>query len=144
MKTTPLIVEEIVEATPGQVWEAFTDKDKMKHWYFDLSAFKPEVGFEFSFPGQGSTGEKYMHHCRITEVIPHKKLQYTWTYENHPGSSLVTFELFAEGRKTRVRVTHEGLETFPAHSPDFAVTSFTQGWTQLITKSLPKFLKEGK
>lgn len=140
----PLIVEEVVEATPEQVWQAITEKDKMKQWYFDLSAFRPEVGFEFSFAGQGSKGDKYIHHCRITEVVPQKKMQYTWAYENLPGSSLVTFELFPEGNKTRVRVTHEGLETFPDGNPDFGVASFTQGWTELIKKLLPKFLRESK
>lgn len=144
MKATPLIVEEIVEASPEQVWQAITEKDKMKQWYFDLSAFRAEVGFEFSFTGKGSKGEEYIHHCRITQVEPKRKLQYTWAYENLPGSSLVTFELFPEGNKTRVRVTHEGLETFPGGNPDFAVESFTQGWTELITKLLPKFLKGGK
>jgi uncharacterized protein YndB with AHSA1/START domain len=53
---------------------------------------------------------------------------------------LVTFGLFAEGNKTRVRLTHEGLETFPA-LPSFDRGNFLQGWTQLIGTSLKEHLE---
>jgi hypothetical protein len=51
----------------------------------------------------------------------------------------VTFELFDEAGKTRLKLTHEGLETFPASNPDFAKESFTEGWTHIIGKSLKEF-----
>ena len=69
MSNTPLVIERILDAPVNAVWEAITDKDKMKQWYFDLSAFSPTVGFEFSFSG-GSETKQYLHHCKITEVIP--------------------------------------------------------------------------
>lgn len=139
--SNPVIVEQTVNAPAAKVWKALTDKDQMKQWYFDLSDFRPEVGFEFSFPGQGHKGEQYIHLCRITEVIPNKKLQYSWKYQDYTGDSLVTFELFEENDKTRVRVTHDGLETFPQQTADFARESFNAGWTELIGKSLPKFVE---
>lgn len=140
MKNDPIVVEQTFNTGIEKVWQALTDKDEMRKWYFDLSEFKPEAGFEFQFAGQGHKGEKYIHLCKITQVIPQKKLQYSWKYENYDGNSLVTFELFEEGERTRLRLTHEGLETFP-QSPDFARESFNAGWTELITKSLPEYLK---
>lgn len=140
----PVIVEKLCNASPDGVWQALTRKEQMKEWYFDLDDFKAEVGFEFTFPGKGQKGEEYIHRCRITEVTPSKKLQYSWQYENHPGYSEVTFELFPEGAtKTRVRVTHQGLETFSQSNPDFARKSFTGGWTELITVLLPKYIESG-
>jgi len=139
MKSNPIVIEETYQASVEMVWDAITNKDKMKQWYFDLDQFKPEVGFEFKFTGHGSKGENYIHLCKITEVIPGKKLQYSWQYENYKGRSLVTFELFGEGAKTRLRL-HEGLETFPQDNPDFARESFTAGWTEIITKSLKNYL----
>jgi uncharacterized protein YndB with AHSA1/START domain len=133
-------VEQVINAPVERVWDALTDKDKMKQWYFVLDAFEPRVGFEFSFTGQGSKGEKYTHLCKITEVVVNRKLQYSWRYQDFPGSSLVTFDLFEEGQSTRIRITHTGLETFPQGSADFAPASFNQGWTELITVLLPKFL----
>lgn len=141
MNNNPVIIEKLINAPVKKVWQAITDKDQMKQWYFDLSDFKPEVGFEFRFPGQGRKGEQYMHVCKITEVVPFKKLQYSWQYVDREGYSVVTFELFEEADKTRVKLIHTGLETFPQDNTDFARDSFNAGWTELITVLLPKFVE---
>lgn len=141
MKTEPFIIERTYNTTIDKVWQAITDKDKMKEWYFILEEFKPEVGFEFRFTG-GSKEKQYLHICRITEVIPGKKLTHTWQYDGYPGESLVTFELVDEGdNKTKLKLTHAGLETFPALK-DFARESFAQGWTYIIGKSLLEYLEK--
>jgi uncharacterized protein YndB with AHSA1/START domain len=142
IRLKPIVIERMMKAPIERVWMAITDKDQMKKWYFDLSAFKPEVGFEFSFAGQGRKGEKYIHHCRITEVIPLKKLAYTWAYERYPGESTVTFELAQDGDGTKVKLTHTGLGSFPADNPDFDRSSFDAGWSHLIGKSLPGFVEK--
>jgi hypothetical protein len=49
--------------------------------------------------------------------------------------------LFAEGAQTRLRLTHEGLESFPAANPDFAKSSFMEGWTYLTGTSLKNFVE---
>ena len=139
--TKPFIIERTYNAPVEKVWQALTDKDQMKQWYFDLAAFKPQVGFEFQFFGQGHKGEKYLHLCRITEAVKNKKLAYTWTYEGYPGESLVTFELTDLGGKTKLTLTHAGLHTFPSDNADFAKESFTAGWTELIGTSLKKFVE---
>lgn len=138
----PFTIERTLNAPAEKVWKAITDKEQMKQWYFDIAEFKPVVGFEFTFSGQGHKGEKYLHLCKITEVVVGKKLSYSWKYENFEGSSYVTFELFEEGDKTRVKLTHEGLETFPVNNPDFAKESFAGGWTYLIGTSLPGFAEK--
>lgn len=137
----PVKIQQEVQAPAAKIWQALTDKDQMKQWYFDLSDFRAEIGFHFSFPGQGSKGEKYIHHCTITEVVPEQRLQYSWAYEGYPGYSLVTFELAEIENGTQVTLTHQGLETFPQDLPDFARSSFNQGWTELIGKLLPQFLE---
>jgi len=138
-KSEPLVVERTFNAPIATVWKALTDKDNMKHWYFDLPEFKPEVGFEFRFTVEHK-GFTYAHHCKITEVIPGRKLAHTWRYEGYEGDSLVTFELVAEGKKTRVRLTHEGLESFPKVAA-FAKTNFVEGWTQIVGTSLKEFVE---
>jgi hypothetical protein len=67
-------------------------------------------------------------------------LAYTWRYKGQEGDSLVTFELFPEGDKTRLKLTHEGLETFPK-LPAYARKNFEAGWTKLIGSSLKDFLE---
>jgi uncharacterized protein YndB with AHSA1/START domain len=139
MNDEPIIVEQTLNATPEKVWKAITEKDEMKKWYFALAEFKPEVGFEFQFTG-GTEERTYLHLCRITEVIPQKKLTHSWRYDGYEGTSFVTFELFAEGANTKVRLTHEGVETFPASNPDFARKNFVEGWTAIIGTSLVNYI----
>ena len=134
-----VVIERTFNAPVARVWQALTDVEQMRQWYFDLKEFKPEVGFEFEFvvEHQGTT---YHHLCKIMEVIPEKKIAYTWRYKGEPGDSLVTFELFAEGDKTRLKLTHEGLETLPK-TPSFARKNFMEGWTQIIGSSLKEFVE---
>src|SRR5665213_2336171 len=122
MKAEPFVIERTLNAPSEKVWKTITDRDQMKQWYFDLAEFKPEVGFEFTFIG-GSEEKSYVHLCKITEVVPGKKLQYSWRYDEYPGNSFVTFELFPDGDKTTLKLTHEGLETFPSDNKDFARSS---------------------
>jgi uncharacterized protein YndB with AHSA1/START domain len=141
MKTEPLVFERTYEAPIAKVWKAITDKNDMKHWYFDLSEFKPEVGFEFTFVG-GDDKKLFLHLCKVVEVIPGKKLKHSWRYDGYEGNSFVTWELFEEGKnRTRVKLTHEGLETFPQDTGDFAKTNFMKGWTSILGTSLLNFVE---
>jgi len=140
--TEPLVIERTFNAPLAVVWKALTDADDMRRWYFDLKEFRPEVGFEFEFTVEHE-GMKYCHLCKVTAVIPQKKIAYTWRYKGHEGDSLVTFELFAEGARTRVKLTHEGLDTFPK-LPAFARKNFEAGWTELIGSSLKDFVEKPK
>lgn len=140
MKNEPFIIERVLNAPVDTVWKAITDKEHMKQWYFNLAEFKPEVGFEFQFEG-GTETKTFLHKCKITEVIPGKKLKHSWCYDGYEGNSFVTFELLPEGAKTILKLTHEGLETFPA-IPEFAKENFAAGWTDIIGTSLKNFVEK--
>jgi uncharacterized protein YndB with AHSA1/START domain len=139
MKNEPLVIERTLQAPIDRVWKAITNKDEMKQWYFDLAEFRPEVGFEFQHEA-GKEGRLYLHLFKVTEVVPGRRLQYSWQYKGYEGLSYVTFELFAEGDKTRLRLTHEGLETFPAQVADLKRENFFKGWTTIIGEHLPEYL----
>jgi uncharacterized protein YndB with AHSA1/START domain len=130
--TDAVVVERTLNAPAAKVWKALTDVDQMREWYFDLKEFKPEVGFEFEFVVEHE-GNHYHHLCRVVEVIPEKKIAYTWRYKGEPGDSLVTFELFPDGTKTRLKLTHTGIETFP-RTPAYAQKNFEAGWTAIATE----------
>ena len=139
-----VVIERTLNAPVARVWSALTDVDQMRQWYFDLKGFRAEVGFEFEFVVEHE-GNSYHHLCKVTEVVRQKKIAYTWRYKGEPGDSLVTFELSAEGDKTRLRLTHTGIETFPK-TPAYARKNFETGWTQIIGAELKKFVesKENK
>ena len=133
-------IEQIYPVKVARIWKALTDKDEMKHWYFDLPDFKPERGVEFRFMGGPAEDRQYQHVCKITEVILKQKIAFSWRYEGYPGDTLVTFELFDLGNQTKLKLTHQGLETFPADNPDFAKENFSEGWNHIIGTSLKEFL----
>ena len=141
MKQEPFVIERTYNASIEKVWKAITDKDQMKQWYFDIADFVPEPDFEFQFEAKNE-GITYVHICKIREVIPERKLSYSWRYDGYEGNSVVTFELFEEGDKTRLKLTHEGLESFPQNKPDFAKESFAAGWTQIIGSSLKEHVEK--
>jgi uncharacterized protein YndB with AHSA1/START domain len=136
-----IILERIFKAPIATVWKAITDRDQMKIWYFDLKEFKPEVGFEFQFYG-GTEEKQYLHLCKVMEVDAKRKITYSWRYDGYEGISFVTFELFEEGNghMTRLKLTHTGLESFPAN-PDFAKKNFEEGWSHIVNRSLREFLE---
>jgi uncharacterized protein YndB with AHSA1/START domain len=137
----PIVIEGVFDAPAEKIWNAITDKEQMKQWYFNLAEFKPETGFEFEFSG-GTPEKNYLHLCKVTVVEKNKKLQYSWRYDGYEGISFVTFELFPSAAKTRLKLTHEGLETFPADNTDFAKGNFVAGWTEIIGTSLKDYLSK--
>jgi uncharacterized protein YndB with AHSA1/START domain len=139
----PLVKEIIYNTTVKKVWKAITDNDEMKKWYFDIADFKPEVGFEFEFSGEGKEGQKYLHLCKVLEVVKEKKITYSWRYGGFEGNSFVTFELFADGEKTKLTLTHDGIETFPPTSSNaFAKENFAEGWSYITGTSLKQFVEK--
>jgi len=137
----PIVIEVLLDAPVEKVWKAITDKEDMKKWYFDIEAFKPEVGFTFTFLGE-KDGRKFVHLCTIKEVEINKKLSHTWTYECVVGETMVHFALYPQGKQTKLQLTHEGLEKLP-QTEDFAKENFMKGWGYIIETSLKNFITAG-
>jgi uncharacterized protein YndB with AHSA1/START domain len=140
MENPVIVVERLLKASVSLVWKALTDKDEMKKWYFDLKEFKAEKGFTFEFAGGPPEGIQYTHVCEVTEVIPEKKLTYSWRYQGYEGISFVTFELRSTGNETMLILTHAGIESFPKY-PHFALGNFKDGWNYIINTSLKGYLE---
>lgn len=133
-------MEKILNAPIQKVWDALTDPAKMKVWYFNMINFSLTVGTEFYFEA-GEEGKKpFKHLCKILEVIPGRKIVYSWRYEGFSGESVLSFELFDLGDKTKLILLHTGLDSFPPADGQFAVDNFVGGWTHFAEKGLPEFL----
>ena len=72
-----LVVERVFDAPVALVWRALTDIDDLRNWFLDIREFEPRVGFEFQFYA-GKDQTKYLHGCKVAEVVPNKRLAYTW------------------------------------------------------------------
>ncbi|MCW3076912.1 MAG: hypothetical protein JWO32_1521 [Bacteroidetes bacterium] len=49
MEDNLLVIERTFHASVPKVWAALSNAEQMKHWYFNIPDFRPEVGLEFSF-----------------------------------------------------------------------------------------------
>jgi uncharacterized protein YndB with AHSA1/START domain len=143
---TPVIIERTFNASAETVWKAITNVNDMKQWWphlAPLESFKAEVGFETQFNIRNNEKD-FLHIWKVTEVVPGKKITYDWKFGGNPGKSSVTFELSAEGKKTKLKLTHKGLETFlPESNPDLARGNFLMGWTS-VASSLGEFVEKSK
>lgn len=140
MASQPLVVERVYNAPSSRVWQALTNEEDMRKWYFDVSGFKPEVGYEFEFTAGEPGQAPWRHLCKVLEVNPGKLLKHTWKYDGYSGESIVTWELFEENGKTRVKLTHEGLDTFPKDVPSFVVSNFEKGWNDILGITLKNYV----
>jgi len=136
--STPFVIEQVYAAPIEKVWQALTDTHAMKAWYFpQVQEFEPVAGVAFKFANDGSPyGKEWV----VTDVVAGRKLAHTWAYQNYPGSSEVTFALTEQGDKTRLTLTHTGLESFPA-DPQFARRRFEDGWAQILGSNLKEYLE---
>src|SRR5688572_23242893 len=132
----PIVKEVLLDASPSRVWQALTNKEELKQWSFEMEKFEPVEGFEFTFYGE-KDGVKFLHNCKVLEIIKERKMKWLWSYEGIPGDTLVTFELFPEGDRTRLKLTHEGLEKLP-QDENYARSNFEAGWNDLIGSLIKK------
>ncbi len=123
----PIFVEQTFNQSIDTVWNAITEIDQMRQWYFEsIPSFKPEVGFETHFNVE-TQDRNFMHLWKVTEVIPLKMLAYNRKYEDISGDSFVIFELFEENQMTKLSLTPQVLEDFPDDIPEFKRESGVEG-----------------
>jgi uncharacterized protein YndB with AHSA1/START domain len=135
---TPFVMEQLYDSPVDTVWDALTDPDKMRVWYFpQLKNFEPVVGFNFEFVDDGSP---YQKEWQVTQLVEGRRLAHSWVYKGYAGRSEVIFDLSAEDGKTRLRLTHTGLASFP-DDPHFARERFEGGWQRILGVNLKQQLE---
>lgn len=125
------------------LWDCFTNPDILKQWS-SLSTkgdFRPEVGFswmESQKPRKGWDGKMYFE---VLEVIPGKKLKYSFKGGPAPGKisldTIVTWEFHPVGDGTRVTLLHTGFEGLKGFMTSLIMS---KGWDKHTGKRLLSFL----
>ena len=139
-RSVPIVVEQQFNQPVYQVWAAITERDKMVSWFFDnIPDFKAEVGFETSFDVH-SGNRVFRHLWKIIEVVIPSKIVYHWSYPDFVGEGIVTFNLVEIQNGSLLRLTNEGLHTFPDDIPEFTRESCLGGWKYFINGNLKNYL----
>ena len=114
MSEKPVHIHEIViRATPGQVWEALTDPEQTRRYYYGTrieSEFQPGSRYAYIQPN----GEAMLD-GEILEIDPPHRLVMTfrplWRDDEITRQvSRVTFTLVDEGAQTRLTMVHDQLD----------------------------------
>lgn len=141
MNAAPIVVEQEFNAPIAVLWKAITDTDQMRQWFFQsMTDFKPEVGFETQFNVR-CEDQDYPHLWKVTDVVQERRIAYDWRYGGYPGNSSVTWELSETPNGTKLKLTHEGHESFPQDNPVFSRESGQAGWDYFLHESLKAFLE---
>jgi uncharacterized protein YndB with AHSA1/START domain len=97
--------------SPEKVWEYLTRPELMELWLMKNN-FKPVVGHEFQF-NTGAHPEIQFDgivHCKVLEIIPHKKLSYSWKcgpgQGRFPVDSVVVWTLKPTKQGTELLLEH--------------------------------------
>jgi len=137
----PIAVEQSFEVELDRLWEAITELDQMRQWFFEnIEAFESKEGFETRFIVKNE-GRTFPHLWKITEVDPFKKIVYNWKYGGYAGNSLVTFELSNRVKGSHLKLTHLITESFPQDIPEFHRENCLGGWKWFIKRSLKDYLE---
>ena len=143
MKTTepPIFVSQIFSQSVATIWNAITEVDQMRQWFFDnIPSFNAEVGFQTEFNVKAPSRD-FLHIWTVTEVIPEQKIVTNWSYENCKGNSFVTFELKPYTEGTQFTVTTKVVEDFPDDIPEFQRESCIDGWNYFVKERLVAYLE---
>jgi uncharacterized protein YndB with AHSA1/START domain len=139
---TAVIVEQSFNVSAEKVWQAITQVELMRQWFFDnIPDFIAQAGFKTRFNVRNKARD-FMHLLEVVEAIPHKKISLKWRYDHYPGDSVVTFELLEKNNGTNLKLTHLILENFPEEIPEFNRQSCLAGWDYFIKENLKRFLQQ--
>ena len=128
---------------PEKVWRAWTDPEAIKRWWgpgpgepVSLAELEVRVGGRFRIVFGGPDGR--MHECAgvYKEVVPNRKLVFTWTWPNSTPErvSIVTILFQAVGTGTELQFTHEQLHDEQVRD------DHKRGWSSSFDK-LERFLQ---
>jgi uncharacterized protein YndB with AHSA1/START domain len=101
---------------PEKVWRAWTDPQALSRWWgpdagnrASLAQLDVRPGGRFRIVFGGPQGTEHEVQGTYLEVVPHRKLVFTWTWPNSTPEreSVVTIVFKAEGGGTEMDFRHE-------------------------------------
>jgi uncharacterized protein YndB with AHSA1/START domain len=123
--------------SPEKVWRAWTDPQALKRWFgpggvqpVALAELDVRVGGRFRIAFGGPKGDEHEVTGVYKEVVPNKKLVFTWTWPRTTPEreSLVTIVFRTSGGGTELEFTHA------QHFDEAVRDGHLRGWTETFLK----------
>ncbi|MDE1857476.1 MAG: SRPBCC domain-containing protein [Thaumarchaeota archaeon] len=118
----------MIDATPAEVYDAYTDPRKHAAFTGDEASGTPKVGGKFTASSGYIKGE-------YVELVRGRKIVHWWTTTEWPGGyppSLMELRLQPKGRKTELTMIHSRV---PAEQAD----RYAEGWQEYYWRPLQGF-----
>jgi uncharacterized protein YndB with AHSA1/START domain len=138
MLTKPsLTLKRRIKAPPAKVFAAWTDPQKLAQWFGPSETvagsvraeLDVRVGGRFKVAFQTDDGERHQVGGTYREVVPDRRLQFTWAWHSTPErESLVTITLAEDASATLLTLHHE--QFFDQKARD----GHERGWTGTLEK----------
>lgn len=124
------------KASPETLWRALTDPAALKAWMaptnrhsVELAEADVRVGGRYRLVMKAPDGELHDVSGVYREVVPNRKLVYTWAWRTTPErESLVTLQLRAVAGGTELTLTHE------AFFDEAARDRHQEGWSGCLAQ----------
>ncbi|MBN9384107.1 MAG: SRPBCC domain-containing protein [Chitinophagaceae bacterium] len=121
---------------PEVVWEYLTTAELIAQWLMP-NDFLPIVGHDFQFRSKPKKeiGFDGINYCKVLEVVPHKRLSYSW--KTGPGNgeitldSIVVWTLIPKDNGTELSLVHSGFKEIE-NSAIFPLMN--EGWLSHIKR----------
>jgi uncharacterized protein YndB with AHSA1/START domain len=122
-------------ASPEKVFRAWTDAKKLGSWFCPpgceplLAESDARIGGRYRIVVRAQSGEEHDVSGTFREVVPNRKLVFTWAWRSTPErESLVTVALAPDGDGTMLTLTHERFFDEPARDRHQA------GWGPILDR----------
>lgn len=139
-----IVIELFFPHPTAKVWEALTTPELLAQWFMK-NDFKAEVGHHFNFrdkprPGVAWDGIVY---CEVLEVVPQKKLAYSWKGGPKPGvinlDTTLTWTLTPQDNGTLLKLEHRGYRGLKNY---FSSIIMEKGYKLKVLKRFEEVLKQ--
>jgi uncharacterized protein YndB with AHSA1/START domain len=128
-----LEVKRVLSAPADRVFAAWTSAESLRQFitpgnpgHADVEC-DVRVGGKFRIDMQGTDGKVFKHNGEYLEVIPPKRLKFTWiSASTNQRPTVVTIDFKPLGEKTEITLVHDGLDSVKN------VEGHTKGWTAIL------------
>lgn len=127
----------VFKQSAEEIWEYLTNAELIEKWLMP-NDFKPEIGHEFKFNTKpiSNLGLDGNFYCKVLELIPSKKLVYSWKGGPKKGKitldTVVEWTLVSKGNETELSLVHRGFNS----ENQSVLSAMFNGWNQNIQKML--------